>query len=189
MTSVSREFTIAFSLQTRFAPSSGGSNDEHERPSIDGSGGVHGGTDAGELGNPWAIRPLVPVAVGCLTSARGCKPHHPGKGARGQRTLITKGTVYQLGRVYEAGMPLPATRHFSLHIPQAYVIQSKNEAIYHDEVISGELGQLAPSSTGSVILALGSSSTTVIAAPNLRDRADSPSLASNTSAPSSREVC
>jgi kynurenine formamidase len=56
--------------------------------------------------------------------------------------LITKGTVYQLGRVYEAGMPLPATRHFSLHIPQAYVIQSKNEAIYHDEVISGELGQI-----------------------------------------------
>ncbi|MGH9146742.1 MAG: cyclase family protein [Vicinamibacterales bacterium] len=56
--------------------------------------------------------------------------------------LITKGTVYQLGRVYEAGMPLPATRHFSLHIPQAYVIQSKNEAVYHDEVISGELGQI-----------------------------------------------
>jgi kynurenine formamidase len=56
--------------------------------------------------------------------------------------LITKGTIYQLGRVYEAGMPLPATRHFSLHIPQAYVIPSKNQGIYHDEVVSGELGQI-----------------------------------------------
>ena len=56
--------------------------------------------------------------------------------------LITKGTVYQLGRVYEAGMPLPATRHYSLHIPQAYVIPSKNQGVYHDEVISGELGQI-----------------------------------------------
>ena len=35
------------------------------------------------------------------------------------KALITKGAIYQLGRVYEAGMPLPATRHFSLHIPQA----------------------------------------------------------------------
>lgn len=58
------------------------------------------------------------------------------------KALITKGMVYQLGRVYEAGMPLPATRHFSLHIPQAYVIPSKNEAVYHDEVVSGEIGQI-----------------------------------------------
>ncbi|HEY7444880.1 MAG TPA: cyclase family protein [Vicinamibacterales bacterium] len=56
--------------------------------------------------------------------------------------MISKGTIYQLGRVYEAGMPLPATRHYSLHIPQAYVIQSKNQGTYHDEVISGELGQI-----------------------------------------------
>lgn len=58
------------------------------------------------------------------------------------KALITKGVVYQLGRVYEAGMPLSATRHFSLHIPQAYVIPSKNEAVYHDEVVSGEIGQI-----------------------------------------------
>jgi kynurenine formamidase len=56
--------------------------------------------------------------------------------------MISKGTVYQLGRVLEAGMPLPATRHFSLHIPQAYVIPSKNQGVYHDEVVSGELGQI-----------------------------------------------
>src|SRR5438477_8398638 len=58
------------------------------------------------------------------------------------KALITQGRVYQLGRVYEAGMPMPATRHFSLHIPQAYVLGGKNEGVYHDEVFSGEIGQI-----------------------------------------------
>jgi len=56
--------------------------------------------------------------------------------------LITQGRIYQLGRVYEAGMPMPATRHFSLHIPQAYVMGGKNQGVYHDEVFSGEIGQI-----------------------------------------------
>ena len=46
------------------------------------------------------------------------------------KALITQGRVYQLGRVYEAGMPMPATRHFSLHIPQAYVLGGKNEGVW-----------------------------------------------------------
>jgi kynurenine formamidase len=71
------------------------------------------------------------------------------------KALITRGTVYQLGRVYEAGMPLPATRHFSLHIPQAYVISSKNQAVYHDEVISGELGQIGTQFDGLGHLGIG----------------------------------
>ncbi|PWT85758.1 MAG: cyclase [Blastocatellia bacterium] len=58
------------------------------------------------------------------------------------KELIKQGRIYQLGRVYEAGMPLPATRHYSLHIPQAYVTGGKNQGIYHDEVISGEIGQI-----------------------------------------------
>ncbi len=58
------------------------------------------------------------------------------------KALITHGRIYQLGRVYEAGMPLPATRHFSLHIPQAYVLGGKNQAVYHDEVVSAEIGQI-----------------------------------------------
>jgi kynurenine formamidase len=58
------------------------------------------------------------------------------------KAMISKGTIYQLGRVYEAGMPLPATRHFSLHIPQPYVIPGKNQGVYHDEVFSGEIGQI-----------------------------------------------
>src|SRR5688500_3335135 len=31
--------------------------------------------------------------------------------------LITQGRIYQLGRLYEHGMPLPGKRHFSLTIP------------------------------------------------------------------------
>ena len=33
------------------------------------------------------------------------------------KAMITKGTVYQLGRVYEAGMPLFGSRHYSLKVP------------------------------------------------------------------------
>jgi kynurenine formamidase len=56
--------------------------------------------------------------------------------------LMTKGTVYQLGRVYEAGMPLFGTRHFSLRIPQAFGPLGSNQFVYHDEIVSGELGQI-----------------------------------------------
>ena len=38
------------------------------------------------------------------------------------KAMITKGTVYQLGRVYEAGMPLYGTRHYSLKIPYAFAM-------------------------------------------------------------------
>src|SRR5262245_33391182 len=58
------------------------------------------------------------------------------------KSLITQGRVYPLGRMYEEGMPLPATRHFSLHISQPYVLGGKNQAVYFDEVVSGELGQI-----------------------------------------------
>jgi len=58
------------------------------------------------------------------------------------KDLIRQGRIYQLGRVYEAGMPLPATRHYSLHIPQAYVTAGSNQGVYHDEVVSAEIGQV-----------------------------------------------
>jgi kynurenine formamidase len=56
--------------------------------------------------------------------------------------LIVRGTVYQLGRVYEAGMPLFGSRHYSLRIPQAFGPSGNNQFIYHDEIVSGELGQI-----------------------------------------------
>jgi kynurenine formamidase len=58
------------------------------------------------------------------------------------RDLIRTGVVYPLGRVYEAGMPLFGTRHYSLRIPRAYTLPGTNQGVYHDEIVSGELGQI-----------------------------------------------
>jgi kynurenine formamidase len=58
------------------------------------------------------------------------------------RNAIQKGQIYQLGHVYEAGMPMFGTRHYSIRIPQVFAMPGKNQAVYHDEVISGELGQI-----------------------------------------------
>jgi kynurenine formamidase len=58
------------------------------------------------------------------------------------RDLITRGAVYQLGRTYEAAMPLFGTRHFSLRIPQTYGPMGANRTMYHDEIVSAEIGQV-----------------------------------------------
>jgi kynurenine formamidase len=71
------------------------------------------------------------------------------------KALITKGAVYQLGHVYEPGMPMFGTRHYSLRIPQAFKMPGKNEAVYHDEVISGELGQIGTQFDGLGHLGIG----------------------------------
>src|SRR3954467_7167225 len=57
------------------------------------------------------------------------------------KNLITRGTVYQLGHTYESGMPMFGTRHFSLRIPGVFGPNGSNQMTYHDEIISGELGQ------------------------------------------------
>jgi kynurenine formamidase len=58
--------------------------------------------------------------------------------------LIRTGKVYQLGRLYEHGMPLPGNRHFSLTIPGSPTggPSGKNRMVYHDEMFSGEIGQV-----------------------------------------------
>jgi len=58
------------------------------------------------------------------------------------KDLIKQGTIYQLGHVYENGMPMFGSRHYSLRIPQVFSMPGKNQAVYHDEIISGELGQI-----------------------------------------------
>ena len=58
------------------------------------------------------------------------------------KSLMTRGTVYQLGRAYEAAMPLFGTRHFSLRIPQTYGPLGSNRTMYHDEIVSAEIGQV-----------------------------------------------
>ena len=58
------------------------------------------------------------------------------------KNLIMRGQTYQLGRVYESAMPLFGTRHYSLRIPKVFGPNGTNQMYYHDEIISGELGQI-----------------------------------------------
>lgn len=58
--------------------------------------------------------------------------------------LIRDGRIYQLGRVYEHGMPIPGKRHFSLTIPGLPTgpPTGKNQMVSNDELFSGEIGQV-----------------------------------------------
>ncbi len=58
--------------------------------------------------------------------------------------LITHGKIYQLGRVYEAGMPLFGSRHYSLTIPGLPTGGpfGTNQIVYNDELVSTEIGQV-----------------------------------------------
>jgi kynurenine formamidase len=58
--------------------------------------------------------------------------------------LIKTGQVYQLGKVYEHGMPLPGKRHFSLTIPGSPTggPDGDNGLVHHDDLFSGEIGQI-----------------------------------------------
>ena len=71
------------------------------------------------------------------------------------RDTIKQGKLYQLGHVYEAGMPMYGTRHYSIRIPQAFSMPGKNQAVYHDEIISGELGQIGTQFDGLGHLGIG----------------------------------
>lgn len=60
------------------------------------------------------------------------------------KSAITAGKVYQLGRVYEHGMPIPGKRHFSLTIPGLPTgsAPGSNKLVHNDELVSGEIGQI-----------------------------------------------
>ena len=60
------------------------------------------------------------------------------------KQLIKEGRIYELGRLYEAGMPLFPGRHYSLTIPGSPTggPMGKNDVVYHDEMVSGQIGQV-----------------------------------------------
>lgn len=59
-------------------------------------------------------------------------------------SLIATGKVYELGRLYEQGMPLFGTRVFRLTIPGSPTGGpfGDNQLIFHDEMVSSEIGQV-----------------------------------------------
>jgi len=71
------------------------------------------------------------------------------------KNLIKTGIVYQLGRVYESAMPLFGTRHYSLRIPQTFGPMGSNNLMYHDEVVSGEIGQIGTQFDGLGHIGIG----------------------------------
>jgi kynurenine formamidase len=71
------------------------------------------------------------------------------------KNLITRGSVYQLGRTYESGMPVFGTRHYSLRIPGAFGPNGTNQMMYHDEIVSGELGQVGTQFDGLSHVGIG----------------------------------
>jgi kynurenine formamidase len=60
------------------------------------------------------------------------------------KDLIAEGKVYQLGRVYEAEMPVFGKRHYSLTIPGLPTGKptGKNQLVHNDELVSAEIGQV-----------------------------------------------
>lgn len=61
------------------------------------------------------------------------------------KQLIRTGQIYSLGFTYEFGIPIPpGKRHFSLTIPGSPTggPYGKNMMVYHDDLFSGELGQI-----------------------------------------------
>jgi kynurenine formamidase len=111
------------------------------------------------------------VIVGCTAIGGQSERWYPSRwGANDQRgaanrmtpakvleakNVISQGTVYPLGRTYEAGMPMFGTRHYSLRIPQAFKIAGANQPVYHDEIVSGELGQIGTQFDGLGHLGIG----------------------------------
>jgi kynurenine formamidase len=58
--------------------------------------------------------------------------------------LVTTGRVYELGQVYEAGMPLYGQRTYTLTIPGGpeRMAAGRNRLVGNEELISGALGQV-----------------------------------------------
>jgi kynurenine formamidase len=97
-----------------------------------------GGPDDTPIGPKWWPSPWGP------DDQRGAANRLTAQKVLEANKLIRTGKVYSLGRVYEHGMPLPGKRHFSLTIPGSPTMkpEGKNMMVSHDEMFSGEIGQV-----------------------------------------------
>ncbi|RPH61529.1 MAG: hypothetical protein EHM89_07105, partial [Acidobacteria bacterium] len=99
-------------------------------------------------------QPVAPSPWG-VADQRGAANRITPTKVREAKDLIKQGTIYQLGHVYESGMPLFGTRHYSLRIPHPFRPAGRNEMVYHDEIISGELGQVGTQFDGLGHIGIG----------------------------------
>jgi kynurenine formamidase len=97
-----------------------------------------GGDTETPIGRPWWPSPWG------AKDQRGAANRITPERVRAAAGLIRTGKIYQLGRLYEHGMPLPGNRHFSLTIPGSPTggPSGKNKMVYHDDLFSGEIGQI-----------------------------------------------
>jgi kynurenine formamidase len=93
---------------------------------------------ANPFGNEWWPSPWGP------TDERGAANRITPTKVIEAAKLIKTGTIYQLGRIYEPGMPLFGSRHYSLTIPGGPTGGPFGTAklMYNDEMFSGEIGQV-----------------------------------------------
>ena len=70
-------------------------------------------------------------------------------------SLIKTGKVYQLVRVYESGMPVFGTRHYSLRIPKMSGPLGENKTTWFEEIFSGEIGQIGTQFDGLGHIGIG----------------------------------
>ena len=57
-------------------------------------------------------------------------------------SLIKQAKVYQLGRVYEAGMPLYGARSYNIVIPQMRGPNGPNQLTWNEEYVAAQIGQV-----------------------------------------------
>jgi hypothetical protein len=106
-------------------------------------------------GSPWVRRGAQQAAPGPLSEKfwpsefgaddqRGAANRITPARIAGAARLVNQGQIYQLGRLYEQGMPIPGKRHFSLTIPGLPTSPptGSNNMVSNDELFSGEIGQV-----------------------------------------------
>lgn len=59
-------------------------------------------------------------------------------------TLVKTGKVFELGHVYERGMPLSGNRSYNIFIPSfpTYAPTGKDNLVFNDEFVAAEIGQV-----------------------------------------------